>query len=60
MKFFAIFFLVATIICGIFWATDGPGSGMVYPTVIFGLIGAGVLLYNKLVNGGWLNDSTTR
>lgn len=40
MKFFGIFFLVITAVCGYFWATDGPGSGMWIPTVIFAVLGA--------------------
>jgi hypothetical protein len=56
MRFFAIFFAVLTIVCGYFWATDAPGSGMAYPTIGFAVLGGGVLLYNKLRNGGFLND----
>jgi hypothetical protein len=37
MKVFFFFFLAATLLCGYFWATDGPGSGMQYPTIFFAL-----------------------
>lgn len=57
MKFFAIFFAVLTIGCGIFWFTDAPGSGMVYPTLIFLAIEAGVLGFNKGRTGSWLSDT---
>jgi hypothetical protein len=56
MRFFAVFFAVLTVLCGYFWATDAPGSGMVYPTIGFAVLSGGVLLYNKLKNGGFLND----
>jgi hypothetical protein len=60
MKFFAIFFTVATLICGYFWLTDGRGSGMAWPTGIFAVLGGGTLLYNKVRNGGTLNDKAGR
>jgi hypothetical protein len=39
MKFFALFFLAATLLCGYFWLTDGPGSGMEYVTPLFAALG---------------------
>lgn len=60
MKFFLWFFVIATALCGIFWAVDGPGSGMQWPTGIFGGLLVGVLLYNRVRNGDWLNDKATR
>ena len=56
MKFFSAFFFVATLVCGYFFLTDGPGSGMMYPTLIFAALGGGTLLYNLLRNGNSLND----
>ncbi|QKG56984.1 hypothetical protein GKZ68_10315 [Hymenobacter sp. BRD128] len=60
MKFFLIFFAVATLVCGYFLLTDGPGSGMGWPTGIFAALGAGVALYNWRTNGSPLDDSTKR
>ncbi len=57
MKFFALFFLVATGLCGYFWATDGPGSGMGYATGAFAALGASTQVYTKLKTGSWLSDS---
>ena len=57
MKFFAVFFLVLTIVCGYFWATDGPKSGMGWLTIGFAVLGAGALIYNKRTTGFWLSDS---
>lgn len=58
MRFFAIFFLMATIGCAYFWATDAPGSGMGYPTVGFAVLAGGVLLYTKRKTGRWLSDKS--
>jgi hypothetical protein len=58
MKFFAYFFLGLTLVCGYFWATDAPGSGMVYPTVGFASIAGGVMLYNKRKTGSFFNNSS--
>jgi len=57
MKFFLIFFAVAILVCGGFWISDGPGSGMAWPTGIFALLLTGVLIYNKVWRGGWLSDN---
>lgn len=56
MRFFALFFATATILCAILWLVDGAGSGMAWPTGIFAAIGIGTLLYNKLRAGRSLND----
>lgn len=56
MKFFALFFALATALCAFFWLSDGAGSGMAWPTGIFALLGGGTLLYNKLRTGRSLND----
>lgn len=55
MKFFALFFALATALCA-FWFIDGVGSGMAWPTGIFALIGGGTLIYNKLRTGRNLNE----
>jgi hypothetical protein len=55
MKFFALFFALATALCAFFWLSDGGGSGMAWPTGIFALLGGGTLLY-KLRTGRRLND----
>lgn len=59
MRFFLAFFLAATATCGYFLLTDGPGSGMGWPTGIFGGLLAGTLLYNKVARGGWLSDAAS-
>ena len=46
MKFFYSFFAAATLLCGYFWLTDAPGSGMGYATGFFALAGVGVVFYN--------------
>jgi hypothetical protein len=39
VKFFGIFFLVITLICLFFWATDEAGSGMGWATLICAVLG---------------------
>ena len=56
MKFFFLFFLVMTALCGYFRATDGPDSGMWIPTLICAVIAIGVGIYNTVVNGGPLRE----
>ncbi len=57
MKFFAIFFLILTAGCAGFWIGDKPGSGMVYPTAFFAVLGAGVMYRNWRKNGSAFSDS---
>lgn len=56
MKVFFFFFLAATIICGYFWATDAPGSGMAWPTLGFGALAIGVTIYNTVKYGSPFRD----
>lgn len=58
MRFFFLFFLLATALCAYFWATDAPGSGMVWPTCIFAALGTGTGAYNFVRNGSPLNDNS--
>lgn len=39
MKFFGTSFLILCAITGFFWATDGPGSGMAFATILFAVLG---------------------
>lgn len=56
MKFFVFFFAACLVLFAWFWYNDAAGSGMVYPTVVFALLLAGTLIYNKVRNGGWLKE----
>jgi hypothetical protein len=56
MKIFFLFMLAATLISGYFWATDGPGSGMQYPTILFALLAVGVGVRNTVVYGSPFRD----
>jgi hypothetical protein len=56
MKVFIFFFLAATILCGYFWATDAPGSGMQYPTIAFAVLLVGTCIYNWRKNGSAYRD----
>jgi hypothetical protein len=60
MKFFALFFAIATTWCALFWLIDGADSGMAWPTIIFALIGGSMLLYNKIRASRILNDQADR
>ena len=51
MRFFFIFLAAITAISGYFWYADKPGSGMVYPTVLFALLALGTGAYNWIKNG---------
>ncbi len=56
MKFLTYFALTALAICGFFWYSDGPGSGMGY---VCGAIAVGLLvllLINKQRTGQWFSD----
>jgi hypothetical protein len=57
MKFFFIAFTILTLVSAFFWATDAPGSGLQYPTLIFGAIGLGTGGYNWFKNGSPLAES---
>lgn len=57
MRIFLGFFTVATLVCGYFWLTDGPGSGMGIATGVFGTLGLGVAIYNTVRYGSPLRDS---
>ncbi|MGI4864197.1 MAG: hypothetical protein ACRYFZ_09770 [Janthinobacterium lividum] len=57
MKFFLLCMAALTILCGAFWATDGPGSGMMWPTISFAALGAGTAIYNKARTGKWLSET---
>lgn len=51
MKFFYSFFAAATLLCGYFWLTDAPGSGMGIATAIFATIGVGTALVQWVRTG---------
>ena len=59
MKFFGISFLILTAITGYFWATDGPGSGMGFATVLFAVLGLGGFV-GEAVRRKSLNDKAGR
>lgn len=59
MKFLLIFLVSLTILCGIFWAVDGPGSGMAWPTGIFAALGLLALVLEKRRTKS-LNDKAGR
>lgn len=58
MKIFVPAMLVLIAICGYFWATDAPDSGMDWATGIAALILVGVLGYKKWATGSWFSDSS--
>jgi len=58
MKIFFFFFLCATVVCGYFWATDAPGSGMGWPTIFFALLALGTGVRNWRKYGSPFRDGS--
>lgn len=57
MKFFFLFFLAATLLTGIYWLVDEPGSGASVACLIFAGLAVAVAVYNTIRFGSPLRDA---